>query len=76
VSQISPQSPSPEWLEGITALVQSSQLEVVAEGVETGQQVIVLRTANIRAAQGFYFSRPIPAADFIAYHHANAKLPP
>jgi len=76
VSQIGPQSPSPDWLEGITALVQSSQLEVVAEGVETGQQLIVLRTANLQAAQGFYFSRPIPAAAFIAYHQANAKLPP
>jgi sensor c-di-GMP phosphodiesterase-like protein len=33
--------------------------------------MIVLRTANIQAAQGFYFSRPIPAAAFIAYHHAS-----
>jgi len=25
-------------------------------------------TRNIHEAQGFYFSRPIPAAIFIAYH--------
>jgi sensor c-di-GMP phosphodiesterase-like protein len=71
VSQIGPQCPSPEWLKGISALIQASRLEVVAEGIETEQQMIVLRTANIQAAQGFYFSRPIPAAAFIAYHHAS-----
>ena len=75
VSQIGPQCPSPEWLEGIGALVRSSRLEVVAEGIETEQQLIALRTANIQAAQGFYFSRPIPAAAFIAYHHAKLSRP-
>lgn len=67
-AQISPQCRSPEWLEGIKAMLGSSQLMVVAEGVETEQQLIALRGANIQAAQGFYFSRPIPAAAFIAYH--------
>ena len=71
VSQIGPQCPSPEWLEGIAALIRSSRLEVIAEGIETEQQLTTLRTANIQAAQGFYFSRPIPAAAFIAYHHAK-----
>jgi EAL domain-containing protein (putative c-di-GMP-specific phosphodiesterase class I) len=71
VSQITPQCPSPEWLEGIAALIQMSRLDVVAEGIETAQQLTVLRAANIQAAQGFYFSHPIPAAAFIAYHHAS-----
>lgn len=38
-------------------------LQVVAEGVESAQQVVVLRTLGCSAAQGYYFSRPVPAAD-------------
>lgn len=72
VSQITPQQPSPEWLAGITALRQMSQMMVIAEGVETEQQINALRMANIQEVQGFYFSQPIPAADFIAFHHKFA----
>ena len=68
VSQIGPQCPCPEWLEGITALLRSSSLEVIAEGIETEQQFTTIRAAGIKLAQGFYFSRPIPAAAFFAYH--------
>jgi len=70
VSQITPQGLSPEWLRGIAAMIRASQLQVIAEGIETEQQLNVLRKANIQAAQGFYFSRPIPAAEFIAYHRS------
>jgi sensor c-di-GMP phosphodiesterase-like protein len=77
VSQISPESPLPEWLEGITALLQSSRLVVVAEGIETEQQLTTIRNANIQLAQGFYFSRPISADEFIDYHRENnAKIKP
>lgn len=38
--------------------------EVVAEGVETGEQVEFLRSSNCDMAQGYYFSRPIPMDDF------------
>jgi sensor c-di-GMP phosphodiesterase-like protein len=68
VAQIGPQCPYPDWLEGITALVRSSPLMVVAEGVETKQQMMTLMKAGIQEAQGFYFSHPIPAALFIDYY--------
>ncbi|HVY08232.1 MAG TPA: EAL domain-containing protein [Burkholderiales bacterium] len=70
VSQITPQQNSPAWLDGIAGLIKSSGLQAVAEGVETEQQLAVLRNANIQAAQGFYFSRPIPAADFLVYYRS------
>lgn len=72
VAQINPQNPSPEWLTGITALRQMSQMNVIAEGVETEQQIHALRMANIQEVQGFYFSQPISAVDFIAFHHKFA----
>jgi sensor c-di-GMP phosphodiesterase-like protein len=68
IDQIGPQCPVPEWLKSVTALLKSSQLQVIAEGVETEQQLKTLRAAKIQAAQGFYFSRPVPAAAFLAFH--------
>ena len=68
VDQITPDCPSPEWLRSATTLVKSSRLMVIAEGVETEQQFTVLRDAGIHSAQGFYFSRPIPADAFMAFY--------
>jgi len=46
---------------GIIALAHSLRLEVVAEGVETREQLDFLRTQSCDILQGFYLSKPIPA---------------
>lgn len=45
----------------IIALAQSLGLQVVAEGVETLAQLDHLRLVECTEAQGYYFSRPVPA---------------
>lgn len=71
VAQIGAGMPSPEWLGGISALVQSAKLLVIAEGVETQLQRTTLSEAKIQEAQGFYFSPPLSAARFTEYHRAS-----
>ncbi|WP_027181748.1 GGDEF/EAL domain-containing response regulator [Oleidesulfovibrio alaskensis] len=39
-------------------------LNVVAEGVETDEQLAFLRDKGCVEVQGFYYSRPVPAAEF------------
>jgi diguanylate cyclase (GGDEF)-like protein/PAS domain S-box-containing protein len=49
-------------------------LEVVAEGVETAEQMQFLRTHECDMVQGYYFSRPIPVDEmvrFVANHKAS-----
>jgi diguanylate cyclase (GGDEF)-like protein len=51
----------------VSAVIQmgkSLQMRVVAEGVETKEQVVCLRKMACAEAQGFYFSRPMNAVDF------------
>jgi diguanylate cyclase (GGDEF)-like protein/PAS domain S-box-containing protein len=48
----------------IIALGHSLELEIIAEGVETAEQVTFLRETGADILQGFYFSRAVPATDF------------
>lgn len=50
----------------MVALGQRLSLEVIAEGVETREQLAVLRAMNCDAFQGYLISRPVTAAAFAA----------
>ena len=47
-------------------LAKSLSMKVVAEGVESDDQLALIRQYGCEEVQGFYFSRPVPADDFIA----------
>jgi EAL domain-containing protein (putative c-di-GMP-specific phosphodiesterase class I) len=49
----------------IVAMAHSLSLRVVAEGVETMQQLSVLRVLGCDVAQGYYYSQPLPAKMFM-----------
>jgi EAL domain-containing protein (putative c-di-GMP-specific phosphodiesterase class I) len=46
----------------IISLAHSLKLKVVAEGVETAEQLAFLRAQHCDEIQGYYLSRPLPAA--------------
>jgi diguanylate cyclase (GGDEF)-like protein len=54
-------------VETILALAKSLNHKTVAEGVETVEQMEMLRELGATLAQGFLFSRPVPAADFVDF---------
>lgn len=45
----------------IILLAQKMKLEVIAEGIETFEQYVFLRDQNCDLAQGYLFSKPLPA---------------
>jgi EAL domain-containing protein (putative c-di-GMP-specific phosphodiesterase class I) len=51
----------------VTAVIsmgRSLKLRVIAEGVETQDEMAFLQAHQCDEAQGYYFSRPVPAAEF------------
>lgn len=51
----------------IIQMAHSLGLSAIAEGVETAAQVEFLRQNGCNEVQGYYFSRPLEAADFAAF---------
>lgn len=48
----------------IIGIAKSLRIPVVAEGVETEYQLKILREMGCELVQGYYFSQPLPAAEF------------
>lgn len=53
-------------LEAIINLAKTTNVEVLAEGVETQEQFNYLHARNIGQYQGFFFDKPLPIEEFIA----------
>ena len=51
-------------LEVIIDIADHLSVPVIAEGVETENQLRLLKDAGCDIVQGYYFSRPLPAGDF------------
>ena len=51
-------------IEGALALAKHLRMEVVAEGIETHEQVEFLMRTGCDLIQGFYFAKPMPVSEF------------
>lgn len=62
-------------IQSIVMLTHNLNVELIAEGVETPEQVALLQAMGCNAAQGFYFARPLKSSDvpgYIRHHHTQA----
>ncbi len=48
-------------------MIHGMNLDIVSEGVESEEQLRVLEKLNISYIQGFYFSKPLPAREFLSF---------
>ncbi|NVM80017.1 diguanylate cyclase (GGDEF)-like protein [Duganella sp. SG902] len=62
-------------VDAIIAMAHSLNLEAVAEGVETPAQLAYLARRRCDQIQGYYFSRPLPAAQMTRLLQDGARLP-
>jgi sensor c-di-GMP phosphodiesterase-like protein len=72
VAELVPGKQPAPWLEGLAALLRTTPLQIIAEGVETAFQAAALRAARVQLAQGHYFSAPRSATDFKRFYAENA----
>ncbi|HMJ25775.1 MAG TPA: EAL domain-containing protein [Pyrinomonadaceae bacterium] len=63
VSRMNSGNENTEIIRTIMSLAGNLGMDVIAEGVETLEQVTKLRTLGCEKGQGFFFSRPMPAKD-------------
>lgn len=63
INDIQPNQKDESIVTAIIAMARSFNLEVVAEGVETDEQLTFLRSQMCDSVQGFLLSRPVPAGD-------------
>jgi len=58
----------------IVALAKGLALDVVAEGVETADQLRFVRSAGCLSAQGYWFSKPLPLNEFAVFLNESAPV--
>jgi diguanylate cyclase (GGDEF)-like protein/PAS domain S-box-containing protein len=65
-------------VKAIVALSHTLGLETVAEGVDSEEQWTILKELGVQRLQGYLFSRPMPAEEFLTFlqYQKPAPLPP
>ena len=71
IKQLDGDSERPQWLAGLAALLGTTALQMIAEGVERAEQAAMLAEAGVQLAQGHLFSEPLAADEFKSYYARN-----
>lgn len=66
ISDLAADSQDLKIVQAIILMAQGLQLKVVAEGVETEQQLSILREEKCNIVQGYLLSRPLPVSEYEA----------
>jgi EAL domain-containing protein (putative c-di-GMP-specific phosphodiesterase class I) len=63
VQDVAQNSEARAIVRAITSLARALKINVVAEGVETAEQLEIVKAEGCNEIQGYFFSRPKPAAE-------------
>jgi EAL domain-containing protein (putative c-di-GMP-specific phosphodiesterase class I) len=74
VSHMTRNSKDAKIVKSTILLGQDLGLDVIAEGVETEQQLNFLQNNNCKLFQGYFFSRPLPITEFEVYLNSQAAV--
>ncbi len=61
ISRMTPESDHVEIVRSVAQLAHNLAMDIVAEGVETEEQVEIVTALGCEYAQGYYFAKPMPA---------------
>ncbi len=75
VSQITAGGEDTSIVTAVISMAQSLNLRVVAEGVETLEQLVFLQAHDCDEAQGYFFSRPVPPDQFATLLRTGIPVP-
>ncbi len=75
VDALGTESSSTAIIETLVDLARNMDIEIIAEGVETFEQVIALRERGIQAVQGYVFAPPLPGLSFLRLLEATDHQP-
>ena len=74
VAELTSSATRPQWLDGLAALLGTTSLQVIAEGIEREPQAAILAEAGVQLGQGHLFSGPL-AAEELARYYAESRGP-
>ena len=52
-------------------MIHGMKLKIVSEGIETKDQYLAMEELDIDYIQGYYFSKPLPEAEFLSFLQEN-----
>ena len=58
-------------MEAAITMIKGMELSIVAEGIETKEQLDIITGLGVDFIQGYYFSKPIPVDEFLRYIDMN-----
>lgn len=73
IKDITVDSEDEEIVKTIIGLARSLNLRTIAEGVETHEQMQLLKIEGCHEIQGYYFSEPLPSDEFAELLHAELR---
>lgn len=55
----------------VVSMAHGMGLQLVSEGIETADEAAAMRAEGIDYIQGYFYSKPLPAADFVSFLRTN-----